>query len=507
MIENENNKTKTVKKDFDVIVIGTGMGGSAAGAISALHGMKTLILEKNPRPGGSCSYYEKQGFQVDTGTHLFNRGNKGPIGDLTRRLGMGTPLEFIKTAVQFKGMNLDITIPRSKLAVLYEFVIPRLLWQTKIHPKHYPSILRLFIDILRMKPHEMEAINHISAYEFMCRYTKSEEIRALFATILGLFFILPPWDASAGESVWDLQKLVLKCKLNLLNLGYPKGGSVAIPKTFLKGAEQHGATVRLNTGVKKINVTDGKATGVILENNEEITARAVICTSSLSDTVERLAGPEFYPKEYVQRIRGLQPARTAVQAKIGLNKKLLKAGVLVGALPLKIPKGVSPDGIMHRFNDQIASGEFPESVPMWVPIPSNYDPALAPEGCQLITVVACAPTLDVTLKQDPQVWIDGMMDAIYEMVPNIKDHIIFCDTWSVQTLAHWIGKSNGSAITTSQNTDQVGYKRPPHETPIKGLYMAGDCAGPAHGVGTELACQSGMDCGDLVASHIYNHLL
>jgi len=178
----------------------------------------------------------------------------------------------------------------------------------------------------------------------------------------------------------------------------------------------------------------------------------------------------------------------------------------VGGVPLKLPGGITDENVRH-FIHQLDTGEYPDMMPIYAPIPSNYDPALAPEGCQLITVVACAPTLDVELKQDAKVWIDGMMNTIREMVPGIDNHIMFCDTWSVQTLASWIGKSNGSAITSAQSPNQVSYMRPPHETPVKGLYMAGDCAGPAHGVGTELACQSGMDCADLVASHIYNGLL
>lgn len=45
-------------------------------------------------------------------------------------------------------------------------------------------------------------------------------------------------------------------------------------------------------------------------------------------------------------------------------------------------------------------------------------------------------------------------------------------------------------------------KRLPHETPITGLFMAGDYAGPARGVGAGLACQSGLYCADLVANHL-----
>ncbi len=500
----KNSSKQSLKEpDFDVIVIGTGMGGCAAGAISALHGLKTLILEKNPRPGGNCSYYEKEGFQVDTGTHLFIRGNKGPFGTLTKRLGMGLPLKFIhtKNIVHLMGMNANIIVPKSPIEMLYKFIVPRLAWQLKIHPKHYPSICRLMWSIFFMKPEEIEALDNVSVDDFMCRYTDSAEIRAMIGLLLGLFFILPPWQASAGESIWNMQKLAKEA-----NLGYPKGGAVAIPTTFLRGAEKHGAKVRMNAGVKKILVSDGKANGVVLENDERITSHAVISTTTLRDTVENLTGYDYFPKPYVDRVKGLKPSWTAVQAKIGVKKHLVNAGSLVGGTPLYM-KDKFTDETTQKTMAQLENGELLDMIPIYTPIPSNYDPDLAPEGCQLITAVAVAPTLDVELKDKPSAWVDGLMDSLYQMIPNLKENIIFCDTWTVKALSKWIGKTSGSAITTGQTPDQVRFRRPPHETPIKGLYIAGDCGGPARGVGTELACQSGMDCGDLVASHKVNHLL
>lgn len=499
-IELKGSATKT---DYDIIVIGTGMGGSAAGAICALNGLKTLILEKNPRPGGACSYYEKEGFQIDTGTHLFIRGNKGPFGECTKRLGMGTPINFIKieNTVHFKGINVNIIIPRSIFGIILRMIGPRALLQVKIHPKHYFGLMKLGIDILLMKEHEMRALNDITVLEFMQRYTDDESMLYLISGLLGLFFIIPPWEASAGESIWNLRRLFFE-----YNLGYPKGGCVKIPSTFLKGAESHGAQVRLNANVKKINIKEGKVTGVTMDNGEKISAAAVISTSNVSDTVELFTGPEYYPKEYVQMVKSIKPSWTAVQAKIGLNKKLVKAGSMVGAVPLKLKGGLN-GFIIEDYFKKLEAGKFPDIMPIYAPVPSNYDPGLAPKGCQLMTVVGCAPTLDVKLDHDPKLWIDKMMDAVRQMVPGIDKHMIFCDTWSVQTLADWIGKSNGSAITTSQNPNQVGFRRPPHETPVKGLYIAGDCAGQARGVGTELACQSGMDCADLVSSHIVNKML
>jgi len=138
--------------DYDVIVIGTGMGGSAAGAISALNGLKTLILEKNPTPGGACSYYRKEGFHVDTGTHLFIRGNKGPFGVCTRRLGLGEPLRFLHTdpITHLRGFNIDLAFPASWFKAppaLLQFV-----YQADIPLTEYPSIMRMFFDIMTMKP-------------------------------------------------------------------------------------------------------------------------------------------------------------------------------------------------------------------------------------------------------------------------------------------------------------------------------------------------------------------
>ncbi len=482
--------------DYDVIVIGTGMGGSAAGGICALHGLKTLILEKNSQPGGSCSYYEKEGFHVDTGTHLFIRGNKGPFGACTRRLGMGEPLTFFHTdpITHLRGLNMDIAFPASKwkmLPFLFQFI-----YQADIPLREYPRLLKMFKDILTMKNPEIDKLDDVSIEEFMNRYTSNPQTMSIIGFLLGLYFILPTWEASAGESIWNMQRMAKD-----MNLGYPKGGCVSIPKAFLQGAETHGAQLRLSTGVEKIEITSGRATAVVIKGGERYTARAVISTSSLKDTVFKLAGEEHFPAAYTDKINGLKPALTATQAKIGAKKKLVKAGSIVGGWPIKLGKNMDTDQMKANYQ-QLAQGHLGEFVPIYAPIPTNYDPGLAPEGCQLLTVVAAAPTLETTYADPETVWVERMIDAIHNLVPGLEENTIFCDTWTVTALASWIGKSNGSAISTGQAVGQVRDRRPPHETPVKGLYMAGDCAGPARGVGTELACQSGMDCADLVARDI-----
>jgi len=479
---------------WDVVVIGTGMGGSAAGAICALNGLKTLIVDKNPAPGGACSCYEKQGFRLDTGTHLFIRCNRGPFGDLTKRLGMGLPIEFRRTRylTHVKGMNVDARIPAGRAGMV--MALPLLIWQLKIHPRYHGPILRLFYDIARMTPRHIEALDKVSIETFLLRYTENPEVRAMMGILLGLFFVLPPWEASAGESIWNLQKMFVEnC------LGYPKGGAITIPKTFLAGAERHGAEVRLKCGVKKIEIQHNRVKAVILDNGERVTTRSVISTTALRDTVFRLAGAGLFPSGYVAGVENIKQAWTAVQAKIAVKKRLIHAGSMVGCVPLRFK---IEDRVVREAMARVENGVQSDTIPIYAPVPTNYDPDLAPEGCHIITAAAVAPTLDVPLADNEQVWIDGLMNALHQMVPGLKENTLFADTWTVTDLAGWIGKDSGSVITTAQTVDQVGPGRPDHRTPVEGLYIAGDCAGPARGVGTELACRSGMDCGDLVSADL-----
>lgn len=483
--------------DFDVIVIGTGLGGSAAGAICAARGLKTLILEKNPRPGGSCSYYKKQGFHVDAGTHLFIRGNRGPFGECTRRLGMGEPIRFkqVSPMTYLLGFNLDIAVPAGWLAKI-PFLI-HFFYQADIPMREYPSLLRMFFDMLLMKPRQIEALDKVSIEDFMKRYTNNIQVITVIGFLMGLYFVLPIWEASAGESIWCFQKMAVSG----LTVRYPLGGAVAVPKAFLAGAEKHGASVRLGASVRKIIAADNHVRGVVLKDGEIIGCRAVISSSSIKDTILNLTGERYFSSDYIQTVKSVTPSMTAFQAKIGVKKKLISAGSLVGVYPAKNNREIT-EAFMRKLYQEAMQGRTGDYVPVYIPVPSNYDPDLAPAGCQLITAVAGAPNLEINFQDSPRLWMDKMMTALKGLIPGLAENMVFCDRWSVRALATWIGKSNGAAVSTAQTITQSGAARPPHTTPLSGLYMAGDCAGPARGVGTELACQSGMDCADRVAADL-----
>lgn len=54
-------------ENFDVIVIGSGIGGLTTAAILSRAGKKVLILEQHDQCGGCCHSFTEKGFEFDTG--------------------------------------------------------------------------------------------------------------------------------------------------------------------------------------------------------------------------------------------------------------------------------------------------------------------------------------------------------------------------------------------------------------------------------------------------------
>lgn len=54
-------------KKYDVVVLGSGIGGLCSAALLANKGYKTLVIEKLPIIGGRCSTLTYKGFKIPTG--------------------------------------------------------------------------------------------------------------------------------------------------------------------------------------------------------------------------------------------------------------------------------------------------------------------------------------------------------------------------------------------------------------------------------------------------------
>jgi len=481
------------------VVVGSGIGGSAAAMLLAHAGIPTTLVEKNRRIGGSCSGYDKQGFHVDIGTHMFCRGDKGPLGAVLRRVGHGGAIDFRRTRdiaeLRFaQGRHVRRVPVPAEIRRMPAFAW-RLARAMELPPMEAARAARLFARILTMTDAEVERWDGRTLDEFVAQYTSHGPTLGVFGFLLGLYFILPYWQISAGEALHCFRAMAFDNALS-----YPRGGSIAIPNAYVRLAERFGADVRTGTGVRRIHVQDGRARGVELEDGTLLPATIVVSTSSLRTTVLRLVGAEHFPTAYVDRVRRIRGSFIAVQAKIGLRKKLVSAGAICGGVD---DGGQARDLLslshadIRRMFDALTSGRVPPVVPFYCPVPTNFDASLAPPGHQLLTACAVAPTSDVALDDPAHEWEEAMMRALRRVVPGLDEHAVFVDRFSVAFIEKWIGKEFGPAVSTAQTPDQVGKNRPPVHSPVRGLYFAG-CNAGARGVGTELAAASAMECVDRV---------
>lgn len=486
------------------VVIGSGIGGAAATLLLQHAGVQTTLIEKNRRVGGSCSSYEKQGFQIDIGTHMFCRGPRGPLGDVLRRVGHDGAIRFRRTrdiaemrvVGQRRGRQQLISVPvPADLRRMPRFLLDALR-ALDLPPREVLRAARLFGRVLTMGPAEIRRWDHRSVEELVTRYTDHGPTIGVFGFLLGLYFILPYWEVSAGEAVWSFQRMV---RDNWLS--YPLGGAIAIPGTYCRLAEQLGAEVRTGTGVRRVLVEGGRARGVELADGTRIAAPIVISTSSLRTTVTRLVGEEHFPADYVDRARSLRGSYIAVQAKIGLRRPLVSAGAIVGGVGDGVDLLSMSTGDIKGMFAAVLEGRVPPVVPFYCPVPTNFDPSLGPPGCQLLTVCAVAPTSDIALRDPSHAWEEAMLRAMRRVVPGLDEHLLFVDRFSVEFIERWIGKDFGPAVSTGQTPDQVGARRPPVHTPLRGLYLAG-CNAGGRGVGTELAAASAMECADRVLADL-----
>ena len=69
--------------DFDIIVIGAGLGGLTAAACATKNGKRVLVLEKNLTPGGSATSFTRGRFEFETSLHsLCGCSNSQGVGDV-----------------------------------------------------------------------------------------------------------------------------------------------------------------------------------------------------------------------------------------------------------------------------------------------------------------------------------------------------------------------------------------------------------------------------------------
>ena len=346
-------------------------------------------------------------------------------------------------------------------------------------------------DIFSLSKKKLKELDKINFEEWIRNYTNNELIINQLGTICAFMFVNMAYDSkvkkgsAAGETI-----RAMRSWFGEMSSGYPYGGSIGIVNGYKKILENLKGRVEIKKKVDKIIIEGDKVTGVEI-NGDFIATDMVISNAGIKETVIQLVGEKYFPKEYVDEIKHLEVSEGAdtwgfYSIKFGIDKKLIKPPII---FPMVwTDKSIRLNSMRELIEEYMLKDKIPPSGGMYITIPSNMDPSLAPSGKQIVNMGCIGPVKS----KNYQKWIDFYIDILEILVPNFRKHVLFMDVHRTgDPLQVWTGRFQGDAVGISQSVGQVGEKRPKPQSPIKGLYFVGADVGNS-GIGTEMSALSAL---------------
>lgn len=455
-----------------VVIIGAGLGGLASGALLAQKGADVLILESQPVAGGRSMAFERDGFKCDFGVHMFSRGKSGPHGEMTGRTSGGLKWSVKNPAARVMG-RADFDFPLD-LKPLWQTV--KVAQKLRIGLLNYPGAWRFIRALLSG---DLAGENdRVTLYDFVKAHTRDPEVHAFANCVCQLYFALDYRQASAGEFIYCFSRMFRDA-----DFGYPLGGCQAIPDSFQRSLELYGGRILFGETATEIVTKNGAAAGVKTENGF-FPADVVISNAGAARTLD-LAGREAMGEELARRIPKMSFSNAYVTIKYALERPVIPYPVV-----FYMPKG-DPVTLF----DYIINKTAPEDPFIFMPVPSNHDPSLAPPGKQLVIAGTAAPPR--SSKALGNAILDKVHETVLRLFPGFADSIIWETRSTRSDVTALTRHPSGEAIGLGQTPDQVGSLRLKHETALDGLYLVGADAG-SRGIGTELAVASGIALADKI---------
>lgn len=285
-----------VTASYDIVVVGGGSNTLTAAAYMAKAGKRVLILEKNDHVGGGAVSTEvAPGFIHDPhATGLMTCFSSPALRNDELGLYSRFGLEFIEWDAAFTTLfddgsilvsSKDIDATAASIAQFSEkdaeayrelgrrcVTLAPLLSMGMANP---PMPFNRFMELLAGSALGDEVVRslYISAYDIICHYFESTEVRLHHLKWIGEAMENPEANGT-GILVFNLFALV-----HANGAFAVKGGTQQLSNKLAQAVEHFGGTVRLEAEVRRVIVSGGRATGVEMADGETIMARDAVLAS------------------------------------------------------------------------------------------------------------------------------------------------------------------------------------------------------------------------------------
>ncbi len=439
-------RAASLAPEYDVIVIGAGLGGLLAAAQFLRRGQRVAVIERLAHPGGRFTAKTFQGAQVSTGAvHMLPFGANGELAAMLRALGVPHAIHDSEVFASFHARGRQF-VTRSVLQLT-----------SVLGPRQFAQFVQLGYAMLLREPRPEEREQTYREWlDQRISRERSPELYAYFERVCHFALSVDLDDVYYPEIVEGTK--------NMFRYGAPgivEGGCAALTGELERRVTAAGGALALETETARILSEDGVARGVVARDKrtgEEITLRANLVISDIGPEATRrlvaAGGGETAGDD------AAQGALEAWDEPVAPSGRRVASGLKTHLLA---DYSVIPHrGIMYCLDTERIAG---------IVQPSNSDRRLAPPGKHLLITHQLMRSDDVNAEREA-----ARADLRY----------LFGDDFGERV----------RILTMSQYRDEWPVNRKPQgadvtpRTGLAGLYLVGDAVKPSGYLMVEGVAQS-----------------
>jgi phytoene desaturase len=486
--------------DKSAIVIGSGFSGLSAATFLAKAGWDVTVLEKHDQPGGRARVLEANGFTFDMGPSWY-----------------WMPDIFERYFAQF-GKKVSDYYLLDRLDPSYRVYWPDDAWDI---PANYTQYKQLLEKIEPGAGKALDKVMHEAAYKYevgihklvfkpgqsWMEFLDADLVKGVFRLDVftsikkhfGKHFQNPKIRELMEFPVLFLGALAedTPALYSLMNYAdikggtwFPKGGMHRIVQGMYRLALEQGVRFRFNADVSKIEIKNGKATGVFVKD-ALFTAEVVISGADYHFTETKLLPPSYrsYTESYWDK-RVMAPS--CLLYYVGINKKI--PGLLHHSLFFDVP-------FAPHARDIYTTPRWPDEPLFYVSATSVTDATQAPEGCENLFFLVPVAT---GLQNDTEALRDAYFKKIISRFEKrigtgISDHIVFYKSYAQSNFIEDYNAFKGNAYGLANTLLQTAVLKPSCKSKkVENLFYVGQLTVPGPGVPPSLIS------GEVVANYIDN---